>query len=81
MKLEIEMPESAFSSRRTSAAVFARELRFAACAKWYELGQISQAKAAEMAGLSRSAFLEVLKSLQVPAIQSTPSDLENEIAP
>ncbi len=80
MKLEIEIPESAFSSLRKSPDVFAQELRRAACAKWYELGKLSQAKAAEIAGLSRSAFLEVLKSLEVPAIQTSPSELEAEIA-
>ena len=80
MKLEIEIPESAFSSIRKSPDVFAQELRLAACAKWYELGKLSQAKAAEFAGLSRSAFLEVLKSLEVPAIQTSPSELEAEIA-
>ena len=81
MKLEIEIPEGAFSSMRKTPDAFAQELRLAACAKWYELGKLSQAKAAEIAGLSRSAFLDVLKSMQVPAIQTSSAELEGEILP
>ena len=43
-----------------------------------ELGKISQAKAAEIAGLSRAAFIDALRVYQVPAIQIDPSGLERE---
>ncbi len=52
MKITLDFPENAFSSLREGPAKFASELRLAACVKWYELGRISQAKAAEMSGLS-----------------------------
>jgi predicted HTH domain antitoxin len=48
--------------------------------KWYELGRISQAKAAEMSGLSRAAFLDALRAYRVPAIQVDPDELERELA-
>ena len=35
-------------------------MRVAAAVKWYELGKVSQGKAAEIAGLSRSAFITAL---------------------
>ena len=51
--LKIDMPEAAFSALRQDPDGFARELRLAAAVKWYELGMISQGRAAEIAGLSR----------------------------
>lgn len=60
--LEIDMPESAFSAIRKSPSEFAAEMRLAAAVKWYEMGIISQEKAAEVAGLSRSGRLEPISS-------------------
>ena len=74
MKVTLEFPESAFSSLRRKPDDFAREMRLAACVKWYELGRVSQAKAAELAGLSRAEFLELLRSLGTPAAQADPSE-------
>ena len=80
MKITLDLPESAFSSLRRDPGEFVAELRMAACVKWYELGRISQAKAAEIAGISRAAFLEALHSYHVPAIQLDPDGLEIELA-
>ena len=80
MKIILDLPEAAFSSLRQSPAKFATELTLAAAVKWYELGRISQAKAAEIAGLSRAAFIDALREYQVPAIQIDPSGLERESA-
>jgi predicted HTH domain antitoxin len=80
MKITLEVPESAFSSLRQSPARFATELTLAAAVKWYELGRVSQAKAAEIAGLSRAAFIDALREYRVPAIQIDPSGLEQELA-
>ncbi len=80
MKLEIDVPESAFSSLRQGPDRFVSELKLAACVKWYELGRLSQSKAAEVAGLSRAEFIDALRDYQVCAIQNDPSDLERELA-
>jgi predicted HTH domain antitoxin len=50
-----------------------------AAVKWYELGRISQEKAAELAGLSREDFIMKLSSLQVSPFQYTAQDLEEEL--
>lgn len=47
---------------------FVKEMRIAAAVKWYELGRLSQGKAAEVAGLSRSAFIEALSRFKVSPI-------------
>ena len=63
--LAVELPESVFSALRQSPQEFVKEMRIAAAVKWYELGQLSQGKAAEVAGLSRADFIEALSRFQV----------------
>jgi predicted HTH domain antitoxin len=78
--ISIELPETAFSALRKSPDEFAQEMRIAAAVKWYELGEISQRKAAEIAGLNRAKFIEVLSRYQVSPFQYIPQELAEEIA-
>ena len=48
-------------------------MRIAAAIKWYELGEISQGKAAEIAGLTRSEFINALSRYRVDFIQYSES--------
>lgn len=75
----IELPDSAFSALRKSPAEFIEEMKYAAVVKWYEAGLITQDKAAEIASISRYAFLTLLAQYQVSAIQDTPDTLEEEL--
>jgi predicted HTH domain antitoxin len=77
--LTLELPDDAFSALRTSPEEFGRELRLAAAIKWYEMERISQGKAAEIAGLSRSEFIDALTRYGVSPVQVTPSELEAEV--
>ncbi|MBR8835227.1 MAG: UPF0175 family protein [Stigonema ocellatum SAG 48.90 = DSM 106950] len=76
----IQLPETVFSSLRKNPEEFIQEMRIAAAAKWYELGEISQAKAAEIAGLSRAEFINALSRYQVDFMQYTPQELAEELA-
>ncbi|MBI4699945.1 MAG: UPF0175 family protein [Deltaproteobacteria bacterium] len=80
MPIVIEMPDDAASVLRRSPADFARAVREAAVAKWYELGLVSQSRAAEILGITRAALVQVLDRHQVAAIQTTADDLEEEVA-
>ncbi len=78
IQLTIELPEDAFSILRSSPEDFGRQMRLAATVKWYELGMISQSKAAALAGISRHAFLQALSRFEVSPFQVTPDELEAE---
>ena len=69
--LEIEMPDEVLLGMQADAANLAAELRLAAAVKWYEIGRLSQSKAAEVAGLSRAAFISELARHRVSPFQET----------
>jgi predicted HTH domain antitoxin len=78
VQLIIDLPEDVFAVLRKSPAEFLVELRLAAAVKWYELGILSQSKAAELAGVSRQDFLEALNRFKVSPFQDTPAELAQE---
>lgn len=78
--LKIDFPETVFSALRKSPEGFATEMRLAAAVKWYELGQVSQGKASEIAGLSRADFIEALGRFGVTPFQASPEDLDGELS-
>jgi len=77
--VQIELPDGVLSALRRSPDELAREMRVAAAVKWYEVGELSQEKAAAFAGLSREAFIETLHGFGVSAIQTRPEELAEEV--
>ena len=77
--LTIDMPETAFSAIRKSPSEFAAEMRLAAAVKWYELGMVSQEKAAEIAGLTRGDFILALDRFCVTPFQSTAEEIREDL--
>jgi predicted HTH domain antitoxin len=80
ISISIELPETVFSALRQAPDEFVQEMRIAAAVKWYELGQISQGKASEIAGLSRTEFINALSRYQVDFLQYTEEELEEEMS-
>ena len=78
-ELIVRLPESAFATLRKDPDEFASEMRIAAAVKWYELGMISQEKAAEIVGLSRADFITALNRLHVSPLQYSPEELREEL--
>jgi predicted HTH domain antitoxin len=79
IQIQLNLPESAFSALRSTPDEFAQELLVAAVVKWYEVGMISQSKAAEIAGISRQAFLQALDRFEVSPFQTTLEELTEEV--
>ena len=77
--LKLDMPEGVFSAIRKSPAEFVTEMRLAAAVKWYELGLVSQEKAAEIAGLGRADFISSLGRFKVSPFQYTADEIEEEL--
>ncbi|MBI5050652.1 MAG: UPF0175 family protein [Nitrospirae bacterium] len=77
--LKFDMPEGALSALRKDPTEFAKELRLAAAVKWYEMGVISQEKAAEIAGLTRAEFIFSLSRFNVSPFQYTAEEIEKEL--
>lgn len=79
IQIQINLPESAFSALRSTPDEFGQELLIAAVVKWYEVGMISQSKAAEIAGISRQGFLQACDCFGVSPFQTTPEELIEEV--
>lgn len=73
--VEIELPDELSAALQRDAADLGAELRLAAAVKWYELGRLSQGKAAEVAGLSRAAFISELARFGVSPFQETSEEI------
>lgn len=78
--ITVNLPDTAFSALRKTPDEFAQEMRLAAAIKWYEIEQISQGKAAEIAGLSRAEFIQALGRYRVSPFQYTEADLVRELS-
>jgi predicted HTH domain antitoxin len=75
----LQFPDDVFSALRRSPEEFGRELRVAAAILWYERGEISQEKAALVAGLSRTQFLLELARTKSDAFVVDFDDLRREL--
>ena len=77
--LTVEMPETVFSALRLPPDSFVLEMRKTAAIRWYETGRVSQDKGAEIAGLTRAAFIDALSSAKVSIVQITEDELQKEV--
>jgi predicted HTH domain antitoxin len=73
--VKIELPDEVGLTMQKGPDEIGRELRLAAAAKWYEMGSLSQEKAAEVAGLTRAAFLQELARFGVSPFQEEAAEV------
>ena len=76
----IDLPRGVFSALKQDPASFVGEMRLAAAVKWYEMERVSQAKAAEIAGVSRAEFLDALGHFGVSPFQYGADEIVREVA-
>jgi len=80
VQVSIELPRVVFSALRQDPINFVREMRLAAAVKWYEMRLVSQAKAAEVAGVSRAEFLTALVRFGVTPFQYDADEILEEVS-
>lgn len=80
VRMSFDLPRNIFSALRQEPEQFLSEMRLAAAVKWYENRQISQSKAAEIAGISRAEFLAALVRFNVSPFQLNAEELLQEIS-
>ena len=78
--ISFTFPKDVFSALRMSPQEFAQEMRVAAAVQWYAQGIVSQGKAAEIAGLSRAAFIDQLHARRIPVVQVSLEEIREEIS-
>jgi predicted HTH domain antitoxin len=77
--LELALPDEVFSALRKSPEEFGREMRLAAAIHWYSRGNVSQERAAAIAGLDRTDFLLALAREGVDAFNVDLASLRREL--
>lgn len=78
LKVCIEVEEELLLGLNKSPEELGRDMRLAAAVKWYEMGTVSQERAAQMAGLSRTLFIESLARFGVSPFQEAAEDVLND---
>ncbi len=78
-RVNLDLPEEVFSARRLPPDDFVRDMRLAAAIYWYQKGEVSQEKAAQIAGLNRRDFLAALAREQVDVFSVDFNDLQQEL--
>ena len=77
--IQIAFPLSVYPVFKKEPEDFVKEMRIAAAAKWYEMGQVSQEKAALIAGIDRLSFMQALARYQIDFMQFDENELNEEL--
>jgi predicted HTH domain antitoxin len=79
--MQIEYPESWTASTGSTSERFESETRIAAAMKLFEMGRLTSGQAAQLAGISRVAFLFNCPQWNVPAVNWDADELAAEFKP
>ncbi len=71
----MEVDDEVFLGMDKSPEELAGEMRLAAAVKWYEMGLISQERAAQLSGMSRASFIDALARFGVSPFQETADEI------
>lgn len=78
-QITIDLPQEIFSTRGVPPEEFVREMRLAAAIYWYQKSEISQEKAAQIAGLNGRDFLAALAREKIDVFAVDFDQLQGEL--
>ena len=78
-EIRFEIPEEILNSLNQGITEFIKESMLYTAMQFYKNHKLSFGKAAELAGLSKDAFLKELDKNDIDFINYSPSELENEM--
>lgn len=78
-KLTLEIPEEILISLKESPKEFSKSILILSAVKLYELGKLSSGRAAQLAGLTRVEFLQLLSRYNVPVFDLSTEELERDL--
>ncbi len=73
--LTFEINDDILSALQEDPEDMIREMRLFSAVRWYESGRLSQSKAAEIAGLTRTEFVATLSRFSVTPFQETSDEI------
>jgi predicted HTH domain antitoxin len=80
LKVEIELPQNLLAALGIPESEFGRQAREWVLLELFQEGKISSGKAAEILGLSKAQFLDLLNQRNLPYLDADLKDLEREVA-
>ena len=79
-QISIDLPRGVLSTLKQDPTGFVQEVRLAAVVKWYEMQRVSQARSAEIIGISRAEFLTALAGFGVSPFQHEADEIIQEVS-
>jgi len=77
--ISLDLPADVLGALRQSPRAFGEAMRRAAAVHWYSRGEVSQEKAAAIAGLDRADFLALLTRERVEVFTVDAEELRREL--
>ncbi|MCP4216325.1 MAG: UPF0175 family protein [bacterium] len=75
-ELKLTLPEEIYLILKKTGMELQKDLLLKAAIQYYSMNQLSLARAANMCGISRLDFVDVLNSLNIPIFDYSLEDLE-----
>jgi predicted HTH domain antitoxin len=80
LKIEIELPRDLLAALNIAESDLGRRAQEWVVLELFQEGEISAGKAAEILGMTKVRFLDLLDQRQLPYLDADPRDLERELA-